>query len=47
MKSFCEIGVGCGCIIIEVLRKFPELMAVGVDINDYAVKNTIENLHKF
>lgn len=37
MKSFCEIGVGCGCIMIEVLRKFPELMAVGVDINDYAV----------
>ncbi len=35
--SFCEVGVGSGCIAISVLCHLPDATAVGVDVSERAI----------
>src|SRR5688572_4851148 len=35
--SFCEVGIGSGCIAISVLHNVPEATAVGLDISPAAL----------
>ena len=36
-SSFCEVGVGSGCIAIAVLHHLPHASAVGLDISETAI----------
>jgi len=41
--SFCEIGVGSGCISISILKNVPAANAVGTDISDAALAGARRN----
>lgn len=41
--TFCEIGVGTGCISVSILHKVSSAKAVGVDISDLALSLAAKN----
>lgn len=47
LNRFIEIGTGCGCILSEIGIRCQIKELYGVDISEYAVENTKENLSKF
>lgn len=42
-KTILDLGTGTGCILISLLREFPESNGVGIDKADGAVKTAIKN----
>jgi release factor glutamine methyltransferase len=44
--SFCEVGVGSGCISVSILHELPSATAVGLDVSDKALKITQRNAEK-
>jgi release factor glutamine methyltransferase len=44
--TFCEIGIGSGCISVSILYNVPSATAVGVDISDEALTVARENAAK-
>jgi release factor glutamine methyltransferase len=44
--SFCEIGVGSGCISVSILRNVPNATAVATDISDKALAAARRNAER-
>jgi len=44
--TFCEIGVGSGCISVSILKKLPDARAIAVDISTAALDQAIANARK-
>ncbi|HLA94550.1 MAG TPA: peptide chain release factor N(5)-glutamine methyltransferase [Pyrinomonadaceae bacterium] len=44
--TFCEIGVGSGCIAVSVLKNVPAATAVAGDISDMAIKVARSNAER-
>jgi len=43
--NICEVGVGSGYIISNLIKNFPKNIFYGTDINPYAIKQTNENIN--
>ena len=44
--SFCEIGVGSGCISVSILKNLENATAIGVDISEKALATAARNAAK-
>jgi len=44
--TFCEIGVGSGCITVSVLKNVPEARAIAVDISNEALEVARSNAQR-
>jgi len=44
--SFCEVGVGSGCISVSILHELPSATAVGIDVSEKALEITRKNAEK-
>jgi methylase of polypeptide subunit release factors len=42
-----EVGVGCGCTLVEMLLSNKFTYVSGVDINKCSVNNTVSNLKEY
>jgi len=43
-KSILDLGTGSGCILISLIKLFPKLFGVGLDLSEEAIKNAKENV---
>lgn len=44
--TFCEVGVGSGCISVSILHQVPNATAVGLDISENALEIAKKNAEK-
>jgi len=38
-QSILDLGTGTGCILLSLMREFPDAYGLGVDISQYAIEN--------
>lgn len=41
-----ELGIGSGCLILSILKKYPNALSIGVDISKEAINIAKQNSHK-
>jgi len=44
--TFCEVGVGSGCICVSILHELPSATAVGLDISEKSLEITKKNAER-
>ena len=45
-SSILDVGCGKGFMLYDFLKKFPKLTIKGIDISEYAIKNSLEQIRK-
>lgn len=46
LKNILDLGIGSGCILLSVLKEFPQLNGVGIDKSDKALAIARENARR-
>jgi HemK-like putative methylase len=45
-ESILDMGTGTGCILLSIMRDFPDSYGCGIDISKYAIETSIYNANK-